>query len=75
VEPKTPRILYLIWDFYRKDTKFKLLGYADAEYLSDPHKADKISGYPSPFNNVWFNLMLKWLVLIDNKEISIAVVI
>ena len=31
--------------FYQKDTKSKLVGYADAEYLSDPHKARSQSGY------------------------------
>jgi hypothetical protein len=31
--------------FYRKDTKFKLVGYADAGYLSDPHKTRSQSGY------------------------------
>jgi hypothetical protein len=31
--------------FYRKDTKFKLVGYADARYLSDPHKTRSQSGY------------------------------
>jgi hypothetical protein len=31
--------------FYRKDTKSKLIGYADAGYLSDPHKARSQSGY------------------------------
>jgi hypothetical protein len=31
--------------FYRKDTKSKLVGYVDARYLSDPHKARLQSGY------------------------------
>jgi hypothetical protein len=31
--------------FYRKDTKSKLVGYTDAGYLSDPHKARSQSGY------------------------------
>jgi hypothetical protein len=31
--------------FYRKDTKSKLVGYADAGYLSDLHKARSQSGY------------------------------
>jgi hypothetical protein len=31
--------------FYRKNTKSKLVGYADAGYLSDPHKARSQSGY------------------------------
>jgi hypothetical protein len=31
--------------FYQKDTKSKLVGYADAGYLSDPHKARSQSGY------------------------------
>jgi hypothetical protein len=31
--------------FYRKDTKSKLVGYADVGYLSDPHKARSQSGY------------------------------
>jgi hypothetical protein len=31
--------------FYRKNTKCKLVGYADAGYLSDPHKARSQSGY------------------------------
>jgi hypothetical protein len=31
--------------FYQKDTKSKLVGYADAWYLSDPHKARSQSGY------------------------------
>jgi hypothetical protein len=31
--------------FYRKDTKSKLVGYADARYLSDSHKARSQSGY------------------------------
>jgi hypothetical protein len=31
--------------FYRKDTKFKLVRYADAEYLSDPYKARSQSEY------------------------------
>jgi hypothetical protein len=31
--------------FYRKDTKSKLVGYADAGYLSDPHKVRSQSGY------------------------------
>jgi hypothetical protein len=31
--------------FYRKDTKSKLVGYADARYLSYLHKARSQSGY------------------------------
>jgi hypothetical protein len=31
--------------FYRKDIKSKLIGYADAGYLSDPHKTRSQSGY------------------------------
>jgi hypothetical protein len=31
--------------FYRKDTKSKLVGYADAGYLSNPHKTRSQSGY------------------------------
>jgi hypothetical protein len=31
--------------FYRKDTKSKLVGYANAGYLSDPHKARSQSRY------------------------------
>jgi hypothetical protein len=31
--------------FYRKDTKSKLVGYADVGYLLDPHKARSQSGY------------------------------
>jgi hypothetical protein len=31
--------------FYQKNTKSKLVGYADAGYLSDPHKARSQSGY------------------------------
>jgi hypothetical protein len=31
--------------FYRKDTKSKLVGYADTRYLSDLHKARSQSGY------------------------------
>jgi hypothetical protein len=31
--------------FYRKDTKSKLVGYADAGYLLDPHKARSQSVY------------------------------
>jgi hypothetical protein len=31
--------------FYRKDTKSKLIGYADAGYLSDPHKSRSQSLY------------------------------
>jgi hypothetical protein len=31
--------------FYRKDTKSKLVGYADAGYLSDPHKSRSQSRY------------------------------
>jgi hypothetical protein len=31
--------------FYQKDTKFKLIGYADAGYLSNPHKVRSQSGY------------------------------
>jgi hypothetical protein len=31
--------------FYRKDTKSKLVGYTDAGYLSDQHKARSQSGY------------------------------
>jgi hypothetical protein len=31
--------------FYRKDTKSKLVRYADAEYLSDPYKARSQSEY------------------------------
>jgi hypothetical protein len=31
--------------FYRKDTKSKLVGYVDAGYLSDPHKARSQSEY------------------------------
>jgi len=31
--------------YYQKDTKSNLIGYADAGYLSDPHKARSQSGY------------------------------
>ncbi|KAJ0433498.1 putative RNA-directed DNA polymerase [Helianthus annuus] len=31
--------------FYRKDQKSQLVGYADAGYLSDPHKAKSQTGY------------------------------
>jgi hypothetical protein len=31
--------------FYRKNTKSKLVGYADAGHLSDPHKARSQSRY------------------------------
>ena len=31
--------------FYHKNIKYKLVGYADAGYLSDPHKARSQSGY------------------------------
>jgi hypothetical protein len=31
--------------FYRKNIKSKLVGHADAEYLSDPHKTRLQSGY------------------------------
>jgi hypothetical protein len=31
--------------YYQKDTKSNLVGYADAGYLSDPHKARSQSGY------------------------------
>jgi hypothetical protein len=31
--------------FYRKNTKSKLVGYADVGCLSDPHKARSQSGY------------------------------
>jgi hypothetical protein len=31
--------------FYQKDTKSKLIGYVNAGYLSDPHKARSQSGY------------------------------
>jgi hypothetical protein len=31
--------------FYRKDTKSKLVGYTNAGYLSDPHKARSQSRY------------------------------
>jgi hypothetical protein len=36
--------------FYRKDTKSKLVGYVDAGYLSDPHKARSQSGYVFIYN-------------------------
>jgi ribonuclease HI len=31
--------------FYSKDSKSGLIGYADAGYLSDPHKARSQTGY------------------------------
>jgi hypothetical protein len=31
--------------FYQKDKKSKLVGYADARYLSDPHKGRSQSEY------------------------------
>jgi hypothetical protein len=31
--------------FYQKDTKSKLVGYANTKYLSDPHKARSQSEY------------------------------
>ncbi|GKC35777.1 secreted RxLR effector protein 161-like protein [Tanacetum coccineum] len=31
--------------FYQKNSKSKLVGYADAGYLSDPHKARSQTGY------------------------------
>jgi hypothetical protein len=31
--------------FYRKDTKFKLVGYVNTGYLSYPHKSQSQSGY------------------------------
>ena len=37
---------HVIWDYFiKKDTRSKLVGYADAGYLSDPHKARSQSGY------------------------------
>ena len=31
--------------FYSKESKQQLLGYADARYISDPHKAKSQTGY------------------------------
>ena len=31
--------------YYSKESKSQLIGYAEAEYLSDPHKARSQKGY------------------------------
>jgi hypothetical protein len=41
--------------FYRKDTKSKVVGYADAGYLSDPYKARSQSGYVFTYGGTAFS--------------------
>jgi hypothetical protein len=41
---------HVIWDYFiEKNTKSKLVGYADVGYLSDPYKARSQSGYVFTF--------------------------
>ena len=38
--------------FYSKESKQQLLGYVDAGYLSDPHKAISQTGYVFNYNGI-----------------------
>ena len=38
--------------FYSKESKQQLLGYADARYISDPHKARSQIGYIFNYNEI-----------------------
>jgi hypothetical protein len=48
--------------FYQKNTKSKLVGYADAGYLSDPHKARSQSGYVFTCGGVVCTLVYFYIV-------------
>jgi hypothetical protein len=61
--------------FYRKDTKSKLVGYADAWYLSDPHKARSQSGYVFTYDGtaiLWRSIKQILTATLSNRAELIA---
>ena len=62
--------------FYSKKSKEKLLGYADAGYLSDPHKARSQTGYVFNYNGTaisWRSVKQTMVATSSNHSEIIAI--
>ena len=62
--------------FYSNKSKEKLLGYADAGYLSDPHKARSQTGYVFNYNGTaisWRSVKQTMVATSSNHSEIIAI--